>query len=117
MIAVWNGGPKLELFEIRQNRNVYTLIRNVLRNGFATVLPNKYVLLSRTFTELNRAGIATLIDDEAVVKKLPVTWKSSNFSLAGPVIFVNDTGNTFSDLTDKQLQLLRDHFERLSIAS
>lgn len=118
MIAVWNGGPRLELFEIRTNRNVYTLIRHVLRGGFATVLGNKYILLSRTFTELNRAGVAVLVDDEAILKKLPLTWRSGNFDLLGPIVFVNNSsGSTFTSLTDKQLQLLRDHFERLPIAS
>lgn len=117
-VAVWNGGPKLETFEIRAGRNVYTLIRHVLRGGFASVLPTRYILLSRVLTDLNKAGIAMLVDDEAVVKKLPLTWRSGSFDILGPIVFVNNpSGSTFSGLTEKQMEMLRNHFERLPIAS
>ena len=117
MIAVWNGGPRLELFEMKPNRNVYVIIRNALRGGFATPISERYTNLSVTLTKLKQAGITVLIDDEAVLKKLPRTWRGSNFDILGPMVFVGDLGNNFGSLTDKQLQVLRDQFERLSIAS
>lgn len=111
MIAVWNGGPKLEMIEVKKNRSIYGAIRSSLRGGFCTPVDGR---TSITFSRLESAGIVTLVDDNARLKKLPATWRGSNFQLHGPIVFVGD-GGTFVDLNEKQVQVLRDILERVTL--
>lgn len=109
MIAVWNGGPKLELIEPKLNRSIYGSIRHSLRGGFATVVDGRTSII---FTKLINAGIVTLVDDQGKLRRLPVTWHGSNFELHGPIVFVGEGRATFAQLTEKQIKVLRDTLER-----
>lgn len=105
-VGIWDG-KKLDTVETMEP---FETVKECLGGAYLQQLPTSYSKVSPFFWKLAEAGIAVLCDEDGTNKGLPVSFTSAEFSLVGNIGFVNNGGEDFQPLTEKQIILLHKLF-------